>query len=127
MKKLLNWLFSDFLYNLYQWAEQKFTLAIDVANTFALFKNGIEIDNTRFTDTAPFYTTNPGQPFTVITQGGYGQIVGNATIDITQAEIDLNTGDIELRSVSANVLLEALPASLSASLNFEKVGDPIVP
>ena len=124
MKKLLNWLFSDFLYNLYQWVERKYTLSIAVDKTFALFKNGVEIFHTRFTVTPPNFVS-----------GGYFQVTGNATIDISQTEIDLNTGDIELRTVSTSAVVTlggpdigGSPIdTLRASLNFEKVGDPIVP
>lgn len=122
MKKSLNWLFADFLYNLYEGIGHIVCKHVAANFQFALFKNGVEIANTRFTDVPTTYSA-------VISNTPYIQVVGNATISISQAEITGNTGDIELRCVGVPVVLSGpdpgstSTSSLRASLNFEKVGD----
>ena len=120
MKKLLTWLFADFLYNLYEGIGHIVCKHIATNFQFALFKNNIEIPQTRFTH-------NPATYSSPLTNTPMSQIVGNATIDISQLEITGNTGDIELRCVGVPVTLIGPDlggqptSSVRASLNIEKI------
>lgn len=122
MRKLLNWLFADFLYNLYEGIGYIVCKHFAINYIFALFKNGVEIPNSRFSHTPQIYAATPLNTPTI-------QIVGHTTVSISQAEINANTGDIELRCVGVPITINALdpqgtPTSIPrASVNFEKVAD----
>lgn len=121
MKKILIWLFADFLYNLYDYIGTRVCKNVAANFTFALFKNGVEIANSRFTHTPQTYgALTSNTPFI--------PIVGHTTVSISQAEITANTGDIELRCVGVPVFLSAgdlggtATSTTRASINFNKVG-----
>ncbi len=121
MKKILNWLFADFLYNLYEYVGSKVCMHVAANYTFALFKNGVEVPNSRFTHTPQTYGA-------VTSNLPYIPIVGHTTVNISQAEITANTGDLELRCVGVPVTLSAgdlggtVTSTARASINFQKVG-----
>lgn len=107
---------------------------------FALFKNNgpagawVEIPHTRFTAYPPVIlgaSPLPPQPFSIVLSQlpGFGELVGNTTLTITQNEIDTGTGDIEIRAISllypsiSGPDVGGTPTSVTrVSLNFEKVG-----
>lgn len=129
IKEIFRWLFSDFVYSLYEIAGQKFCKFIAFQHQFALFRVnfgnplGIEIPNTRFEKSDPvngLISANPTGPYSV-----FHELNGHATISIAAGDV------IELRLVTPGFgastnLQSQTGTSLTSSMNIEKVGDPII-
>lgn len=102
MKKIFTWLFADLLLQLYNYAEQKFTLSIVSTAQFAVFINGIEQPATRFESFLP----------SGMQESVSNQVNGSVMIPI-------NPGDaVEIRSVAgltnlANFTLGGVVASVT--------------
>lgn len=115
MKKIITWLFADFIYSLYEFIGSKYCKFISNTKVFALFKNGVEIVNTRFEVTDPLTGLVEANPLPIYS--AHFQLNGHATITAVP------TDDIELRNVSGIATLASSDGqSVTASMNIEKVG-----
>lgn len=117
MKKFITWLFADFFYGLNEIIIHKFCKCISTTNVFALFKNGVEIPNTRYEATDPIVGLVAANP--VPTYGINSQLAGESTISLSAND------EIELRVIQGvanpTVLASSNGQSVVASLNIEKV------
>lgn len=127
MKKFLNWLFADFLYNLYEKIGTMVCSHIVLNHVFGLFRvnagnpGGIPIPNTDVEVSDPvlqLQEANPVPFYSVLFQ-----LTGNATIDIADGDT------IELRRITGPDITTVVTSGSAtrASLNITKVGDPIIP
>lgn len=82
---------------------------------FALFKNGVEVANTRFEVSDP--VINLGLANSAVTYTAYTELYGSATISLVAGDA------IELRNVSSlnSVLQGTDTTKVVAALNIEKV------
>lgn len=114
MKKYITWLFADFLYNLNEFIASKICLFVATTASYALFKNGAEIPNTRFEMTDPVVSLQQANPLPIYSVRY--QMSGIATIDANAND------EIELRAVgNVGNTISSSNGSLTASMNIEKV------
>lgn len=118
MKKFFTWLFADFFYALNEIIASKVCKFITTTNVFALFRNGVEIPNTRFEASDPvsgLVQANPVPPYSA-----HWQMSGESTVDLSAND------EVELRVIQGvanpTVLASSNGQSVVASMNIEKEG-----